>query len=374
MKIIIAPDKFKGSLTSLQVCEAIQQGLLQYGYKGSILTFPMADGGDGFSNVLQHYLKTKTIYCKTVDPLNRPMEGHYQWAENDKLAIIELAVASGIALLSQHELNPLQTSTYGTGLLIKDAILKGAKKIILGIGGSATNDAGLGILSALGFQFFNKEKKQVHNPAGGDLQLIKNIKNPEHLSAVEMQICCDVNNPFFGPKGAAHVYGPQKGANPAQVILLNSGLENYSSVLKDVTGKDIANVPGSGAAGGVAGGLLALLNAELIPGIEMVVEASGICNHLKEVSLVITGEGRIDDQSLQGKVVGTIAGLARQNNIPCLALCGKLDFTPNQINAAGLTAAYSIAPANTSLDDSIANAHQYLQSKVVEVIRSIASF
>lgn len=336
----------------------------QAGYSAETGRFPLADGGDGFASVMQHYLHTQTINCPTVDPLHREMTGIYEWSEASKTAIIELAVASGIALLQPQELSPLKTSTYGTGLLIKDAIKKGAKKVILGIGGSATNDAGAGILSALGFKFQNNDNMPIRVPTGSDLVQIKSIQPPQNLEDVEWQVCCDVRNPFFGTNGAAYVYGPQKGASHDDVQYLDAGLQNVAKVMAETTGKDVACVAGAGAAGGVAGGLMALLNATLYSGIDLVLDASGLQQQLQDVGLLITGEGRLDEQSLQGKVVGTMAKIAAEHSIPCIAYCGRLDLAEEALKASGITAAYAIAPENASLEDSIKNAGIYLREKV----------
>ena len=371
VKIIIAPDKFKGSLNCFEVCEAIEIGLKQIGISSGIYSFPLADGGDGFSAVMQYYLHTTTINCATIDPLFRSMEGHYQWSPNTRTAIIELAVASGIALVKESELNPMLTTTYGTGLLIKDAIEKGAEKIILGIGGSATNDAGMGICAALGFTFFDQDHNSIPFPTGVHLSKIKKIMPPAGLPSVEWKICCDVNNPFCGPNGAAYIYGPQKGADKNQVEQLDKGLSDLALVMKNVTGKDVTKVPGAGAAGGVAGGLMALLNATLVSGIDMVLETSGIEKNLEGANLILTGEGKLDHQSLQGKVVGTVADLSKKNNIPCIAFCGRLALSKAEIKEAGLTSAFSIAATDTSLVDSIKNAKLYLQQKVATILYPI---
>lgn len=371
MKIIIAPDKFKGSLTSFEVCNAIEQGLMRAGIGGDVYNFPLADGGDGFAAVMKHYMEMKTIQCQTVDPLNRPLTGNYQWSEKTKTAVIEMAVASGIALLKLDELDPFKASTYGTGLLVKDAIEKGAERIILGIGGSATNDGGVGILTALGFVFYDGHQQPIHDPAGGQLSQIRSMNKPANLPGIDWDICCDVNNLFFGINGAAYVYGPQKGASEEDVRELDAGLENFAKVLFTTTGNNISEVPGAGAAGGVAGGLMAALNATLLAGIDRVLDASHIHAALDNADLVITGEGKLDHQSLQGKVVGSVADLAGKKNIPCIAFCGRLDLSFKEIQEAGLKAAFTIAPESTSLDESIKNARFFLQDKTANVMKIV---
>lgn len=321
MKIIIAPDKFKGSLTSIEVCDAIQKGIHAVDANTELLIYPMADGGDGFAAIMQYYLHTNTIVCHASDPLGRTIKASYEWSEANKTAIIEMAVASGLVLLKENERNPAKTSTHGTGLLIKHAIAKGAKKIILGLGGSATNDAGMGILTALGFTFMDDDNNEL-SPAGENLVHTKKIIPPSPLPQVSFQVACDVQNTLYGPNGAAYIYGPQKGADEELVKQLDKGLEHFAAVIKQQTGKDVANIPGAGAAGGIAAGLMSYMDVTLVPGMQLIMEASGIKKSLQDVSLIITGEGKIDEQSGEGKVVSVIAKMGNEAKIPVVAISG----------------------------------------------------
>lgn len=366
MKIVIAPDKFKGSLTAFEVCRSIGAGIESVDPNAEILSFPMADGGDGFASILQTYLHTATIHCQTVDPLNRPIDASYQWNKETKTAIIEMAVASGLVLLKESERNPLLTSTCGTGLLIKDAINKGADKIILGIGGSATNDGGIGILEALGFLLKDKNDK-VLKGAGGNLDRIKNI-TPPSLKEIKFEIACDVQNVLYGINGASYVYGPQKGADKEKVKILDDGMKNLAAVLLKETGKDIAAIPGTGAAGGIPASLLSYFDAELKQGVDMVIDASGINSAVKDADLIITGEGKIDRQSLEGKVIGKIASIANEQSIPVIALCGKLELSPDEIKATGLSGAYAIGES-ISIEESMKHAGKLLIEKTKDVIK-----
>ena len=341
MKIIIAPDKFKGSLTSMQACKSIAAGIFQVDNTVEILSFPMADGGDGFAEVLQHYLHTQNVSCSTVDPLMRSINACYQWDEKNKIAIIELATASGLQLLSTQERNPLHTSTYGTGLLIQHAITKGAEKIILGLGGSATNDAGIGILVALGFIFLDNNGNNL-SPVGENLQHIKNIISPTIIPAIHFIIACDVQNVLYGAEGAARIYAAQKGADENAIKILDDGLQQFAAVAKLQTSKDISNFAGAGAAGGAAAGLMAYFGIEIIQGAQMVIAASGIQDQLKDTHLIITGEGKLDSQSSKGKVVQHIAALGRQNNIPVIALCGIANVDEQQLKEMGFLFVKSI--------------------------------
>ncbi|MGC4035372.1 MAG: glycerate kinase [Chitinophagaceae bacterium] len=363
MKIVVAPDKFKGSLTAFEVCQSIEKGLKSLDNNFDVYSFPMADGGDGFASILQYYVHTETIECTTVDPLGRSIQGSWQWNNETKTAIIEMAVASGLVLLKLPEKNPLLASTYGTGLLIKDAIERGARKIVLGIGGSATNDGGTGILEALGFQLID-ESGRIVKGNGENMALIKKIIPPS-LPSLKFEIACDVQNILYGKNGAAYVYAPQKGANEEQVRQLDNGLRNLAEILFNETGKEVATIPGTGAAGGIPASLLSYFDVELKQGVDMVIDASGIKNNLDNVDLIITGEGKIDRQSLDGKVIGKIAALANERNIPVIAICGKLELEQQEIEATGLNAAYSINNGLT-LEESMKNAASLLAEKIKE--------
>jgi glycerate 2-kinase len=367
MKIIIAPDKFKGSLTSAGVCNAIEQGILLVNKKMEVHSFPMADGGDGFAAVMQHYTHTETVQCTTVDPLQRSINTSYQWNPVKKTAIIEMAAASGLVLLQQEERNPMKTSSYGTGLLIKDAIRKGAKKIILGIGGSATNDAGTGILSALGFIFTDINDKAL--PASGaNLIRIQKIIPPAVLPAVQFEIACDVDNVLYGPQGAAFVYAPQKGATKEQSVLLDKGLQHFAAITALQTNINTADKKGMGAAGGIAAGLAPFVQAALKQGTQIIIEASNIKNVLQGADLIITGEGKIDSQSKEGKLISSITALAKKQHIPVIGLCGSLQLNDKEIHELGLDHAYAIMNESYSLEYSIKNAADLLRKKTAEVV------
>ncbi|MCG2616111.1 glycerate kinase [Terrimonas sp. NA20] len=366
MKIIIAPDKFKGSLTSEDVCKAIEEGIVSVREEAlEILRFPMADGGDGFNIVLQHYFHTETIEVDTVDPLGRPIKAPYQWNAETKVAIIEMATASGLVLLEPEERNPLHTSTYGTGLLLKDALTRGATRVILGLGGSATNDAGIGILSALGFSFISETGKELE-PTGGNLSLVHSIVSPDRLPEISFQIAADVENPLYGAKGAAYVYGPQKGADQEMVKQLDNGLRNFAQLIEARRSVDIASFPGAGAAGGIAAGLSAFFKLDMSKGVELVLQANKLEDELHNADLLITGEGRIDDQSGSGKVVGTIASLAKKYKIPCIAFCGLLEASKEELEDLGVTEAFAIAAPDRSAEENMKNGYTLLKATVIQ--------
>lgn len=368
MKIIIAPDKFKGSLSSAEAAQAISDGIkLKAGSDTHVIRFPMADGGDGFNSVLQHYFHTVPVATTTVDPLHRPLETTYQWDPSAKLAIVEMAAASGLVLLKEEERNPLHTSSYGTGLLLKAAARQGASRIILGLGGSATNDAGIGILAALGFRFLDKAGKELP-PTGESLLQMEDMLLPDPLPDLHFDIAADVENPLYGPQGAAFVYGPQKGATPAMVKQLDKGLKNFAALISRKFNKDISAFPGAGAAGGIAAGLSAFFDVTMKKGVEMVLQANELEKTLSSADLVITGEGKIDHQSGSGKVVGTLALLAKKYRVPCIAFCGLLEADAAQLSQLGLDDAYSLRADGLSVKDSMQQAYSLLRLTTASVI------
>jgi glycerate kinase len=355
--ILIAPDKFKGSLTSFEACKAITDGIRTAGITTPIIQLPMADGGDGFAAIMKHYGKTQTIECNTCDPLGRPIQASYEIDTKNSTAIIEMASASGLVLLKDHERNANKTSTFGTGLLIRDAVQRGIHKILLGLGGSATNDAGTGILQALGFRFNDKNESPI--PANGEnLQLITRIIPPPNPITIHFELACDVQNTLYGPQGAAYIYGPQKGASPNDIIALDNGLRNIAALIHNTTGKDIALTPGTGAAGGIAAGLMAFYDVRITSGVDLVLNASNISALLPNTTLLITGEGKIDAQTQEGKVVARLTDLAQLANIPVIAFCGIAD--PNTTLTAEILV---ITPADMDKNRALANAATLLTQK-----------
>lgn len=369
MKIIIAPDKFKGTLTSMQVCENIREGLLQAGVHNDIELFPMADGGDGFAEVMKFYLNTQTIYCNTVDPLFRNIRAAYEWNASNKTAMIELAAAAGLVLLKKSEQNPLHTSTYGTGLMIADAVKKGAEKIILGLGGSATNDAGIGILAALGFVVRDKTGT-VLQPVGKNLSHIKTIDLPAKLPSLTFMIASDVSNSLYGKTGAAFVYAPQKGANENEVQILEKGLRDFAAVVKNQTANDVVAFAGSGAAGGVAAGLAAFFTLQVQSGAAVIIEAGRLQERLPGTGIIITGEGKIDKQTLNGKVVQQVATLGNRHHIPVIAVCGINELDKKTFTASGLTAVYPVENGKITKENTLAKAAVRLQKKAVIIAKN----
>lgn len=370
--IVIAPDKFKGSLTSIEACNAIKEGILEAENNIELLLFPMADGGDGFAEVMKYYLHTETQFAVTVDPLGRIISTSYEWNKKDLVAIIELASSSGLAILKKEERNPLVTSTFGTGMLILDAINLGAKKIILGIGGSATNDAGIGILAAMGFKILD-EDDNILKPSGENLFLIKKIVPPAFLSSVKIEIACDVINTLHGPEGAAYIFSPQKGATREQVKKLDNGLRHFSKIIEQETGKNLSGIPGAGAAGGIAAGLMAYLNVSLVKGTELIINASSIKKFIDDADFIITGEGKLDTQSFGGKTISAITSIAKEKNIPVAALCGRLELTEAEWRQLGLSIAVEISDASIQEEESIRMAMALLKDKAKSIMPLLKS-
>lgn len=363
--IVIASDKFKGSLSSMQVGEALRAGLKQRWPEREVLIFPMADGGDGFDEVMDHYFSLEKIEAAVVDPLGRPLNASWRWDAQRQTAYISVSAASALVQLKEDEKNPGKTSTYGTGLLIKDALQKGARHIVLGLGGSATNDAGVGILAALGFSLLNYKDEKIE-PVGDNLAEIARIQPPAAKIDVVFNISCDVENPLFGENGAAFVYGPQKGADDVMVKRLDEGLRSVSQILSKDYGSDISGIPGLGAAGGIAAGLLPYFKVNINSGIDMVLEASGLKEKLKHASLVITGEGKFDSQSLQGKVVGRLAELCRKENRKCVVVCGISELTKEEAAKAGLQDVIAIRDFAKDDKESTENASELLKKVAAE--------
>ncbi|NCD04984.1 MAG: glycerate kinase [Spirochaetia bacterium] len=321
MKVVIASDSFKGSATSLEVATAIERGILKADKNVKFVKFPVSDGGEGLIEVIESlsgYTK-KTIIVN--DPLFNKIQASY--ASNTDTAFIEMAAASGLPLVPMNKRNPLNTTTFGTGELIKDALENGAKKLVIGIGGSATNDGGIGMLCALGAKFYDSDNNEL-SPIGKSLNLISKVDFSsfyKNLKDVEISVACDVDNPLCGENGASYIYGPQKGADEETVEFLDKSLKKFSKV---VCKEKEALEAGSGAAGGLGFALKAFLNAELKSGIELVLSAIGFEEAVSDADLVITGEGKIDGQSKRGKVPVGVAKLAKKFNVPVIALAGDI--------------------------------------------------
>ena len=353
-KIIIATDSFKGCLSSMEVATAIEMGIREVYPECNIIKVPIADGGEGTVEALVLATQGKIQFVEVNNPLMQPIKASYGILENECTAIIEMSAASGLTLIPEEKRNPMLTTTYGTGQLISDALYRGCKHIILGIGGSATNDAGTGMLQALGYRFLNSKGEPL-GQGGQILEQIETIdasfRNPL-LDGVQFEVACDVNNPFSGKSGAAYIYAPQKGANPEMVETLDVGLKNFASVIKKQLHKDINTTPGAGAAGGMGGGLLAFLDAQLKPGIQLVLDILHFDELLKDSDLVITGEGRIDIQTTMGKVPQGVAETASRHQIPVIALTGSVE-NAEAANQSGISGVFSTTSYPMTLQEAM---------------------
>lgn len=344
INVLVAPDKFRGSLESSEVCHAIKNGVLAANPQIQVETMQLADGGEGTVNILVSTLGGSIIEADVLDPLGRPIKATYGLSKDSKLAFIEMAAASGLALLEDNEYNPLLTSTFGTGQLIVHAIENGAETIYLGIGGSATTDAGLGMARALGYKFLNNDGEELDG-SGGCLEHVATIHDSDthpSLPNIQVVILSDVTNPLFGRNGAAWVYGPQKGADNEMVEKLDIGLRHINKVVTEWRRADISQHSGAGAAGGLGAGGVWFLNAQIRGGVDTIIELTGLKEKIRQADLVITGEGKLDIQTLQGKVIGGLAAMCQTYNKPLAVVCGALLLTPDQIKEAGITCAFSI--------------------------------
>ena len=362
MKIVIAPDKFKGSLTGFQFCDAVESGLKCVLPNAELIKMPLADGGDGTAKVVMHYLKGEKVSLQAKDPLFRSIETFYIYSENEKIAYIEMAEISGLHLLLENEKNCMHTTSLGTGQLIVDAIEKGAEQIILGIGGSATNDGGMGMATALGFRFLDDDGNTLE-PIGSNLTLVKKIDSVNvnsKLNGVEIKVACDVANPFYGKNGAAYIYASQKGASEAEIVLLDAGLQNLASVVSNTLGIHLQEFSGSGAAGGMGGGALAFLNGDLVSGIDLIKELANFDTAIQDADWIITGEGKLDNQTLSGKTIAGVLKSAKEKHIPVAALCGAVSISKEDIGTNELAYVDAISKDCKNIDEAIANAYSNL--------------
>ena len=373
MNILVAPDSFKDSLSASEVSRIISEAISDVIPSASIRKIPISDGGEGLLEALLTPLQGTLVSVSVKDPLYRTIEASYGLVDQGKTAIIEMATASGLELLSIEERNPLITSTYGTGELIKNALDKGCTKIIIGLGGSATNDGGIGMIKALGGLFLDQYNQEIAD-GGGALSTLHSIDLSgldKRLQQVAIVCACDVDNPLTGPSGASYVYAKQKGASDNMLAVLDSNLSNYATVIKATLNKDLEHISGTGAAGGTAMGLLAFLDATLTPGIALITELLHLEKHIKEAQLVVTGEGKIDIQTLHGKTIMGIASLAKKHSIPVLVFTGSIGHGISEIYDQGVTAIFSIVSEPMSLETAIKNASELLKTSVTNVFTSL---
>ena len=372
MKIVIAPNAFKDSMTAIQAAEAIRQGIVRVAPGAETVHVHVADGGDGLHDVFREAFPGVEKKLDVTGPLFSPVPAVYYFMPERKIAVIEMARASGIALLKQEERNARRTTTLGTGELVMAAIRDGAKKILVGIGGSATNDGGIGFARAIGVKFFDADGNEV-KPLGDSLGAIAAIDVSGLLfdpAEIAVEAVCDVDNPLTGERGAAAVFGPQKGASQEDIDFLDAGLANLARRVRECLGKDLAALPGAGAAGGLGFGLAAFAGAALRPGVDVVLDMVGIDRELAGADLAITAEGRIDFQTAFGKGPAGVGMRAKKHGVPCLALAGSLSGDFSGLHDIGIDACFSLCSGPMSLDDAIANGAPLLADATEQAFRA----
>jgi len=372
MKIVIASDKYKGSLSALQVCRIIERTIKEIAPDSEVITSPMADGGDGTVETLVESLNGKLIELDVMGPLGEPVGAGFGIIGNGT-AIIEMASASGLVLVPAGKQNPMETTTYGTGELIARAIDMGSKKIIVGIGGSATNDGGMGMAQALGYRLLDSNGDLL-GFGGKELARLASIDDSginSKLLATMVEVASDVDNPLYGKRGAAHVYGPQKGAGPEMVEALDEGLKNYAQIVSRDLKKDIAGLPGAGAAGGLGAGLAAFAGGVLKPGTDIVIETTGLEDKIKDADLIITGEGAMDEQTFYGKSAYGVAKLASNYDIPVITINGSVlsdRASIDEKNSSLFSGNFSIINRPMKLEEAIRDAEKLLSDAAAEII------
>ena len=375
MKIVLAPDSFKGNLTSLQVAAALEKGIRRVLPNAQCIKVPMADGGEGTVQSLVDGEGGKFVRKKVTGPAGKPVTARYGFLADGKTAVIEMAEASGLPYVKGKEKNPMKTTSYGTGELILDAINKGAEKIIIGIGGSATTDGGTGMAQALGIKFLDKNGKEIKEyGAGGMLNKIAKIDMSgidARINKTKIIVASDVENPLYGKKGAAYVFGPQKGATSTMVKTLDANLKYFGNLLKKDLGKDVRTLKGAGAAGGLGAGLVAFTGAKLKSGIDIVVDATRLKKHLKDADLVITGEGRVDSQTAFGKTPAGVAKVAKKFKVPTIAIGGGISDDAREVFTHGIDGLASACARDMTLEDAINNSKDHLANAAERVIRLV---
>lgn len=374
MKIVIAPDSFKESLTALHVCEAVEKGIKAHFPDAGISKVPMADGGEGTVQSLVDATGGEIIQARVTGPIGKEVEAFYGILGDGKTAVIEMAAASGLHHVPIDKRNPLITTTRGTGELILKALDHKVKHIIIGIGGSATNDGGAGMAKALGAKLLDAKGAEIKE-GGGSLDQLTSIdltNLDSRLAEVKVEVACDVDNPLTGETGASAVFGPQKGATPDMVKQLDRNLAHYAAIVGKEVGIHIQSVPGAGAAGGLGGGLLAFLSAELKPGVDIVIEATQLESYIKNADLVITGEGRIDGQTIYGKTPIGVAKTAKKHSVPVIAIAGSIGAGSEAVYEHGISALFSVVPRAVTLPEALEKADENIErtaKNVASVIR-----
>ncbi len=370
MKILIAPDKFKGSLSALEFCDIVGDTIRLHHPKAEIILLPLADGGDGTIEVVNHYLQGKQIMAEVNDPFFRKIKASYLYSQVSRTAYIEMAEASGLKRLHPDEFDCIHASSFGTGELILDALNQGAQNLIFGIGGSATNDCGIGMASALGYRFLDEHNQAVH-PIGKQLSSIVRIdssKADRRLSDLSIKVACDVTNPLYGSAGAAHVYAAQKGASPEEILQLDSGLTHFSKILNAKYSIDPQKIPGAGAAGGMGIAAQLFLGGALESGIDLILELARIDRYTTDLDWLITGEGKFDNQTLSGKTIHGLLRHIKDTKSKIAVFCGQTTLEKEQTQLLGIDYVDSITNYASNFDDAMVNTLNYLKLMTLNFI------
>lgn len=373
MKILIAPDSFKGSLSAKEAADSIEKGIKKVDKEIQTVKVPMADGGEGTVESLVDATGGRIHKVYVYDPLMREIESFFGILGDGETAVIEMAAASGLTLLSRDEWNPLLTNTYGTGQLILAALNMGCKKMIIGLGGSATNDGGAGMAAALGVKFFGSKGENIM-PNGGNLKDIHDIDISgldARIKDVSIELACDVENPLTGPEGASYIFGPQKGADSKMVEELDKSLHNYGLMLEKHLNKKLLDLPGAGAAGGLGTGLVGFLDAKLMKGIDIVMGITKLEEKMNGVNIVITGEGMMDYQTVFGKTPYGVAKLANKYKIPVIALTGAIGTGAEILYEEGFNSIFSIIDKPMTLEEAIQNSRTLVENAAERIIRAV---
>ena len=373
MKVVIAPDSYKGCLSALEVAKAMERGVLSVFPSAEVRKIPIADGGEGTVAALVTATNGQLRQTEVTDPLGNKIIAHWGVLGDGRTAVIEMAAASGLPLVPKEKRDPRVTTTYGTGELIKAALADGLAKIIIGIGGSATNDGGTGMARALGVRFLDAAGQEVA-AGGGSLAEICQIDTTgldPRLKNTEIVVACDVDNPLCGTRGASAVFGPQKGATPEMVQQLDAGLAKYASCARQATGRDVAEKAGAGAAGGLGAGLMFFTPAQLKPGVEIVLDAVGFSDIVRDADFVITGEGRTDFQTAFGKAPVGVAKVAKTHGAPVFCISGGLGEGADDVLAQGIDAVMSICDRPLSLEECMAAGAQLIEPAAARLCRIV---
>lgn len=365
-KFILAPDSFKGTMNAVEICDIMQAAIRVHLPDAEIKRLPMADGGEGMVEAYRQILGGQSVTAVVSDPFGAPIEAAYCLLPDGK-AVMEMASCAGLPLVEGRR-DPLTASTRGVGELLLHAARAGTREVLMGIGGSATNDCGIGMAAALGYAFLDEQGHELE-PLAKNMSLVRHIRKPDALPDIRVQAACDVDNLLCGPKGATYVYGPQKGVEGEMLVSLDAGLENIAKVIQADLGVNVASMTGAGAAGGLGAALVAFCGGTLKPGIELLLDAAGFDEMLCGADAVFTGEGRMDFQSAFGKVPAGIAARAKAKSVPCIALCGALGEGADALYARGVTAMFSAVRGACDFEDIKKSCREDLRQLTDAVIR-----